>query len=320
MNMRLFKITLSTALLTMILLFFVVPSFTFAVQPPKVTPKLNALINQAKSTYLKPMGMDFNTALNQYPDALSVAMGLALQKQMQYVDQGRVSVYPYSQLRRQATEYLQELAQRHNYRHPTTGAAMGKDQMEDLLMENAAGFYNDTFIKKYGIDPSMVDLPMIIGDKPVQNKVQDLPAFHQQEDNNEIILFGQKIKAAEGPLEPKHTYTPPPPQPEPEPESITGCSGTYVHIWTKVFYGKKRRIYTVNAKIDFKKGNVFKYVKKVFIFVNGKQVAKAQQNNKHYGKDWIAWKFYLYRYDSIEFKAYDENGAVICSGSKKFDQ
>lgn len=209
--MKFFKVTfrtilkkLSLAITITIFLMAFFPPASHAIKSPDVTLKLNDLINQAEATYLKPMGMDFDTALNQHPDALSVAMGLALQKQMQYVDQGLISVHPYSQLRRQATEYLQEVAQRHNYRHPINGTAMGKDRMEDLLMENAAGFYNDTFIKKYGIDPSTVDLPMIIGDKPVQNNVQDLAAFIQADDDSEpqnnITLFGGEIASAEKPV------------------------------------------------------------------------------------------------------------------------
>jgi hypothetical protein len=214
-----------------------VPSISAAIQSPDVTLKLNALINQAESTYLKPMGMDFDTALNQYPDALATAMGLALQRQMQYVNEGAVPIYPYSRLRQQATEYLQEIARRHNYRHPTSGISMGKDYMQEKLMDNAAGFFNEAFFKKYGINPSAIDLPLIIGDKPAQNSVQDLAKFHQKQDDDAITLFGQKMKAADGPDMPAPAPSPPlAPQVQRRkvvPDSIIGG-------WEKNSYGTKR--------------------------------------------------------------------------------
>lgn len=187
------RLILSVMVFTVLTAF--VPSMSFAIQPPATTRKVILLIDQAKSTYLKSMGMDFNAALNQHPDSLAAAMGLALQRQRLYIEKNPDPVFQYSQLRRQATDFLGEVAQAHNYRHPINGTPMDKDYLEEILIENAAGFFNDAFIKKYGINPAMVELPLLIGDKPVQNNIQRHDAF-QQEENNDIILFGEKIKAA----------------------------------------------------------------------------------------------------------------------------
>lgn len=157
------------------------------------SPELKVLLLQAENAFLKPLGADMKTALNKYPDVLATALGLALHRQSQYMNDTPALVDHFTPLREQAQEFLYTLAEMHNYKKPSDGSPMTKQFMDDTMLRALAGGDNQFFINKFGINPSTVDLPLMLTQVPTKSWSGGTGAqakLIQQKEPDKIKLLG----------------------------------------------------------------------------------------------------------------------------------
>jgi len=83
------KIKLSQLLPCLLLALFIVPSHSFAGPHLQVSPALQTILNQAEATYMKPLGLTMQNAINQDPDMFAGLVGMTLQRQYNYLGNNR---------------------------------------------------------------------------------------------------------------------------------------------------------------------------------------------------------------------------------------
>ena len=157
------------------------------------SPELKVLLQQTERAFLKPMGMDMKMALNDYPDYLASALGMALHRQSQYMNDTPALVAHFTPLREQTQAFLYTLAEMHNYKKPCDGTPMTKEVMDDLMLRALGGGLNQFFINKFGINPATVNLPLMLTQVPTKSwsgGAQNQAKLIQQKEQNKINLLG----------------------------------------------------------------------------------------------------------------------------------
>lgn len=157
------------------------------------SPELKVLLQQTERAFLKPMGMDMKMALNQYPDYLASALGMALHRQSQYMNDTPALVDHFTPLREQTQEFLYALAEMHDYKMPHDGSPMTKQVMDDYMLRALGGGLNQFFINKFGTNPSTVNLPLMLTQVPPKGGsggVRKQAKLIQEKESNKIELLG----------------------------------------------------------------------------------------------------------------------------------
>jgi hypothetical protein len=169
------------------------PVNTWAERTLNPSPELRVLLQQAETGFMKPMGMDLKMGLNKYPDFLASAVGMALHRQQQYANENMNLYDHFTPLREQAQRFLHALAKMHNYKNPTDGSSMSDDVMDNLLMDAVAGSLNNFFFNKFGINPSTINLPLMLTQVPPRGlgaSVDTQGKFPQKPKKQGINLLG----------------------------------------------------------------------------------------------------------------------------------
>jgi len=161
------------------------------------SPELRTLLRQAESTFMKPMGLDLKLAIDHAPVFLAMTTGLAMHRQMKYLNQHPEHMERFDALKDQALAFLNEVAKVHNYINPEDGTRLSEAQMGLEFYEGLNGEPNDYFIEQFNIDPAQVELPMILAQVPEPGPDDDGPlgAFHQKSDG--LVLLGQRADLVE---------------------------------------------------------------------------------------------------------------------------
>jgi hypothetical protein len=178
----------------------IAPLAAVAGQNMDLSKEMITLIRQGESTYLGKFGMGANEAVNNDPLLFAAILGLALQRQGNYADQQQQYVDHYWVLRKQCTALLERVARIQNYRNPVDGSSMSAERLIEDFHIALKGNMNAQFISRYGIDPATVNLPMILAQVPVPNKLgpagpnYKLPVLQE---NDGIVLGGETAPPAE---------------------------------------------------------------------------------------------------------------------------
>jgi len=209
------KMKLSIIFTCLVLIFLVTPVNSFVNTTIQNSPALVTIFNQAEATYMVPLGINKQTALDKYPDIFAGLVGMTLQRQFKYLRSNGDYISRYNVLENEALAFMHQLAKAHSYRHPTDGSNLPEARMGVKFYDGLNGNSNIYFIEKFGIDPAKINLPFMLSQVPLPKNTGGDNTEHGKlhvKKKNEINLLGQKAP----PTESDSPYVGKPSRPEPQ--------------------------------------------------------------------------------------------------------
>ena len=128
------------------------------------SPALQTIFKQADATYFGPpiINATLNDALNQAPEVFAMTVGMTLQRQKLYVS-SQSEYYPqYNKLLNEAESFMKQVAKAYHYKHPGDGSPLPEERMVAEFLNGLNGNMNQQFIQKFGIDPTQINLPLML--------------------------------------------------------------------------------------------------------------------------------------------------------------
>ena len=293
------KLKISQVFIYLLLAFFIFPSSGFAGPHLQVSTALQTILNQTETTYMQPLGLTMQNAINQDPDMFAGLVGMTLQRQYNYLGNHRDYLPQYQVLEEEALTFLHQLAKAHNYRHPADGSNLPEARMGVEFYSGLKGDSNGYFMQKFGIDPANAGLPFMLAQVSVPEKNGEDGGWlgKIQVKEGGITIFGETIGAAGQP-----SYPLPILSEDIIPEDIIIGTWAPKEDWEKYFSTRGHGPVTFS-----KQGNVyvgkFTYLDTGFSdFPNGIKITKTYTLDKSLAKETFGGKQireYQTRYTSI---------------------
>ncbi|MFZ5949725.1 MAG: hypothetical protein ACOYXC_03405 [Candidatus Rifleibacteriota bacterium] len=174
--------------------FFLLSAWLFALSnevycqtPLNYSKALGAIIQQAEQTYATAHNTNMQYLLNNIPLNAAILMGLAMHGQKLIIDRDPSYKMHYEALREEAHEFLNGLAQAHNFQNPFDHQPLPAKFLQDAFDSNASGQQNNWAIQNNLPNPALVQQPLVL------NLVtpESLGKLHLRDDSNSINLLGQ---------------------------------------------------------------------------------------------------------------------------------
>lgn len=188
------------AVYTGLILVLLLPALTDAKQAP-LSSAMKSLLGQANSMYLSRFGTNVDKLVNEAPMTFASILGVTIQRQRNYAYDNPVYEDNYLKLRGECIALLELVAKQKNFQNPKDGSRMTADDLNGEFSEGISGIPNNFFYEKFGFDPAVANLPMILDQVgPVHQGGSWEPHGKvpvRQEEPDGINLFGLKAGASE---------------------------------------------------------------------------------------------------------------------------
>ncbi|WDP89287.1 MAG: hypothetical protein HUN04_05915 [Desulfobacter sp.] len=190
-----------------LILVLLLPVLTDAKQLP-LSSAMKSLLGQANSMYLSRFGTNVDKLVNEAPMTFASILGVTIQRQRNYAYDNPVYKDNYLKLKGECFALLELVAKQKNFQNPKDGSHMTANDLNGEFSEGISGIPNNFFYEKFGFDPAIANLPMILDQVgPVHQSGSwepegELPVRVNKP--NRIVIGGKEAGAAESSV----NYTP----------------------------------------------------------------------------------------------------------------